>query len=209
MRQRVTEEQIRLAKSVDLISYMKQYEPQELIRTGPHDYKTTTHSSLCISDNGLWHWFSHGVGGRGALNYLIQVKGMDFVSDGKVPPEVMEMRGRTPLLEAENRIFDEKIILYRKLVYIDGQELAKYDEYRLSGINDILRLHFGRFTLKMDDPQTPLRRLRDDGSVEVIYTDRIYYINFVMQFRYGAGSEYKRFRLVVTRNGILSIEEMN
>ena len=49
----------------------------------------------------------------------------------------------------------------------------------------------------------------DDGSVEVIYTDRIYYINFVMQFRYGAGSEYKRFRLVVTRNGILSIEEMN
>ena len=80
MRQRVTEEQIRLAKSVDLISYMKQYEPQELIRTGPHDYKTATHSSLCISDNGLWHWFSHGVGGRGALNYLIQVKGMDFVS---------------------------------------------------------------------------------------------------------------------------------
>ena len=134
---------------------------------------------------------------------------MDFISDGKVPPEVMEMRGRTPLLEAENRIFDEKIILYRKLVYIDGQELAKYDEYRLSGINDILRLHFGRFTLKMDDPQTPLRRLRDDGSVEVIYTDRIYYINFIMQFRYGAGSEYKRFRLVVTRNGILSIEEMN
>ena len=125
-------------------------------------------------------------------------EGMDFISDGKVPPEVMEMRGRTPLLEAENRIFDEKIILYRKLVYIDGQELAKYDEYRLSGINDILRL-----------PQTPLRRLRDDGSVEVIYTDRIYYINFVMQFRYGAGSEYKRFRLVVTRNGILSIEEMN
>ncbi len=52
---------------------------------------------------------------------------------------------------------------------------------------------FGRFTLKMDDPQTPLRRLRDDGSVEVIYTDRIYYINFVMQFRYGAGSEYKLF----------------
>lgn len=80
MRRRVTEEQIRLAKAVDLITYMKQYEPQELIRTGPHDYKTATHSSLCISDNGLWHWFSHDIGGRGALNYLIQVKGMDFVS---------------------------------------------------------------------------------------------------------------------------------
>lgn len=80
MRRRVTEEQIRLAKAVDLITYMKQYEPQELIRTGPHDYKTATHSSLCISDNGLWHWFSHDIGGRGALNYLIQVKGMDFTT---------------------------------------------------------------------------------------------------------------------------------
>lgn len=80
MRQRVTTEQIRIAKSIDLLNYMKQYEPMELIRTGPHDYKTASHSSLCISDNGLWHWFSHDIGGRGALNYLIQVKGMDFVS---------------------------------------------------------------------------------------------------------------------------------
>lgn len=61
-------------------SSARAYEPEELIRTGPHDYKTATHSSLCISDNGLWHWYSRGIGGRGALNYLIQVKGMDFVS---------------------------------------------------------------------------------------------------------------------------------
>lgn len=94
MRQRVTEEQIRLAKSVDLISYMKQYEPQELIRTGPHDYKTVTHSSLCISDNGLWHWFSQNIGGRGALNYLIQVKGMDFVSTVR---HLCELENLTPV----------------------------------------------------------------------------------------------------------------
>ena len=79
--------------------------------------------------------------------------------------------------------------------------------------HQLRHLHFGGAgqdcRRQTSDPQTPLRRLRDDGSVEVIYTDRIYYINFVMQFRYGAGSEYKRFRLVVTRNGILSIEEMN
>ncbi len=79
----------------------------------------------------------------------------------------------------------------------------------MSGVNDILRLHLGRFTLKMDDPQTALYRLRDDGSEEVVYTDRIYYLNFVMQVRYGGDVTYKRFRLVVTRGGILSIEEMN
>ena len=73
MGERVTTDQIKMARTVDIISYMKQYEPEELIRTGPHDYKPATHSSLCISDNGLWHWYSRGIGGRGALNYLIQV----------------------------------------------------------------------------------------------------------------------------------------
>lgn len=73
MGERVTTDQIKMARTVDIISYMKQYEPEELIRTGPHDYKTATHSSLCTSDNGLWHWYSRGIGGRGALNYLIQV----------------------------------------------------------------------------------------------------------------------------------------
>lgn len=62
MRERVTTDQIKLARTVDLISYMQRYEPEELIRTGPHDYKTATHSSLCISDNGLWHWYSRGIG---------------------------------------------------------------------------------------------------------------------------------------------------
>lgn len=136
-------------------------------------------------------------------------EGMDFITDDKVPAQVLELRGRTPLLEAENRIFDEKIILYRTLVYINGDRLSKYNDYRLSGINDIFRLHINRFTLKMDDPQIPLRRIHPDGSVEVIYTDRIYYMNFIMQFRYGQTVEYKRFRLVMTRSGILEIEELN
>lgn len=48
MRQRVTAEQIRLAKSVDLISYIKQYELQEQVRTIT---KNLTHNSFCINDN--------------------------------------------------------------------------------------------------------------------------------------------------------------
>lgn len=34
MRERVTTDQIKLARTVDLISYMQRYEPEELIRTG-------------------------------------------------------------------------------------------------------------------------------------------------------------------------------
>lgn len=76
----VTKEEIARAKRLDLLTYMKQYEPQELVKVGLHDYKTKTHDSLSISDNGKWHWCSRNMGGTTALNYLIVVKGMDFVS---------------------------------------------------------------------------------------------------------------------------------
>ncbi len=134
---------------------------------------------------------------------------MDFISEEHLPAEIAELRGRIPLVAAENRFFDEKIILYRKLVYIDGEELARYNEYRIDGINDILRININRFTLKMDDPQVALRMACDDGTTKVVYTDKIYYINILMQFRYGDTTEYRRFRLVVNRNGIQEIEDMS
>ena len=74
----VTKEQIEKAKKWDLLSYLQTYEPHELKRCGPREYCTRTHDSLKIS-NGKWCWNSQGIGGRTALDYLIKVRGMDFV----------------------------------------------------------------------------------------------------------------------------------
>ena len=74
----VTKEQIAKAKEWDLLSYLQAYEPQELKKSGPREYCTKTHDSLKIS-NGKWYWNSRGIGGRTALDYLIKVRGMDFV----------------------------------------------------------------------------------------------------------------------------------
>ncbi len=74
----VSKEQIAKAKEWDLLSYLQTYDPQELKRSGPHEYCTRTHDSLKIS-NGKWFWNSRRIGGRTALDYLIKVRGMDFV----------------------------------------------------------------------------------------------------------------------------------
>lgn len=75
----VTKEQIARAKEWDLLSYLHAYEPQELRKCGTGEYRTVTHDSLKIS-NGKWNWHSRGIGGKTALDYLIKVRGMDFVS---------------------------------------------------------------------------------------------------------------------------------
>lgn len=74
----VTKEQIARAKEWDLFSYLQRYEPEELKKCGMSEYCTKSHDSLRIS-NGKWHWHSRGIGGRTALDYLIKVRGMEFV----------------------------------------------------------------------------------------------------------------------------------
>lgn len=74
----VSKEQIAKAKEIDLLSYLQTCEPHELVRSGPHEYRTASHHSLVIS-NGLWHWINGQVGGKTALDFLINVRGLNFV----------------------------------------------------------------------------------------------------------------------------------
>ncbi len=73
----MTRKEIARAKEIDLETYLRACEPEELVKCGS-GYRTRTHDSLKIS-NGLWHWHSRGIGGKTALDYLIHVKGMDFI----------------------------------------------------------------------------------------------------------------------------------
>lgn len=66
------------AREMDLMTYLRNYEPQELVRVSGNTYCTREHESLRIS-NGKWYWFSHDVGGGSALDYLIKVKDYSFI----------------------------------------------------------------------------------------------------------------------------------
>ena len=70
-------ETIRKARELDLLTYLQNYDSNNLVRFGSDTYCTKEHDSLKIS-NGKWNWFSRGIGGRSALDYLIKVEGMEF-----------------------------------------------------------------------------------------------------------------------------------
>ena len=70
-------EVITQAKQMDLLTYLQSYEPQELLHFSGNTYTTKTHDSLKIS-NGKWMWWSRGIGGKSALDYLVKVKDYGF-----------------------------------------------------------------------------------------------------------------------------------
>jgi hypothetical protein len=96
----VTTAEIRQAKEVDLLRYLQSCAPGQLVRISGDTYCTRDHDSLKIS-NGKWHWFSRGIGGRTALDYLIKVENYPF-------PDAVEMvlrrtAGGTPARSAPRR----------------------------------------------------------------------------------------------------------
>lgn len=76
-------EVIKKAKEMDLLTYLKNYEPDELVHFSGDTYCTKEHDSLKIS-NGLWCWNSRGIGGKSAIKYLTDVKGYSFIDAVKI-----------------------------------------------------------------------------------------------------------------------------
>ncbi|MGF6990530.1 hypothetical protein M2150_001795 [Lachnospiraceae bacterium PM6-15] len=87
------------AREMDVLTYLRNYEPSELIRFSGETYTTKSHDSLKIS-NGKWCWFSEGIGGKSALDYLIKVRGFSFME------AVEQIVGRT---EAREPVYVAKL----------------------------------------------------------------------------------------------------
>lgn len=60
------------------MTYLRRFEPEELVHIGGDTYATRTHDSLKIS-NGKWCWWSRNIGGTNALDYLTRVEGLSFL----------------------------------------------------------------------------------------------------------------------------------
>lgn len=114
-------EVIEQAKQVDLLTYLRCFEPQELVRFSGETYTTKTHDSLKIS-NGKWMWWSRGIGGKSALDYLIKVKDYSFLE------AVETIMGRSSVLPT-TVITHQKAIPKRLLLPDKSASTDKIFEY--------------------------------------------------------------------------------
>lgn len=98
-------------KRMDLLTYLKNYEPYELVHFSGNTYTTRTHDSLKIS-NGKWMWWSRGIGGRSALDYLIKVKEYSFLEAVELLTERANIQ--PPLSVSENIPVEKHLLLPKK-----------------------------------------------------------------------------------------------
>lgn len=66
------------ARSVDLITFLERYKGFRFHPTNG-EYRCTEHTSLAVkSDRLSWYWHSKGIGGYGAIDFLMKIEGYDF-----------------------------------------------------------------------------------------------------------------------------------
>jgi len=75
---RLSDEQILMARSIDLLSYLQTCEPGSVRKNHSGEYYLAEHDSLKIS-NGKWFRHSTQQGGVSALDFLVKVRGVHFV----------------------------------------------------------------------------------------------------------------------------------
>ena len=112
---------IEQARQIDLLSYLQRYEPSNLKRVTGNVYCTKEHDSLKIS-NGKWYWWSRGIGGYSALDYLMKVRELGFVEavqtltgdmgNWKPPPPAVKKDEPKVLLLPEKNADCDKVTEY-------------------------------------------------------------------------------------------------
>ena len=117
-----TTEEIEKAREMDLLTYLRQNDPFELVKLSGKTYTTREHDSLKIS-NGKWMWWSQGIGGKSALDYLVKVKGESFtdavgmiLGNRKIGPSITRPDPAKPI--------QKKLLLPKK-----NQNAEKITEY--------------------------------------------------------------------------------
>ena len=128
----LSNEAIEKAREMDLLTYLRIYEPFELVKISSGRYCTRTHDSLKI-DKGKWFWWSRGFGGTSALDYLVRVEGWNFrkavlflsgsenCQNEKKQAVIQSSRDEHPILSMPEKAgSNERVIKYLKARGIDG-----------------------------------------------------------------------------------------
>lgn len=131
-----------------------------------------------------------------------------FVPYQKLGPKVKKYRFIDRTISVDDDLFGEQIIQYKKMIMLYPQKLGEeLNDDKLNSIVDITRFNLFRFTQNMDNTRKSYFFVKN-GKLVKSEEDRVYHINIIQKFYTEAGIGFKRYRVVLNRDGIKRIERV-
>ena len=132
----------------------------------------------------------------------------DYIDPKKIPEMVTRLRKENPVSEDINTLRNDNLILYRKMITLNREKLDEMSFYTIPGINEIIRLNISNFMFKMDNAYFPISIPNEEQGYEVIQAEKVYFLDMVLQLNKNEIATYSYYRIVVNREGILSVEKI-
>ncbi len=133
---------------------------------------------------------------------------MGFLKRSRVPEKIRAARDKdqiSALLENGN---DEEIIYSKKRIKLRNASCQTiWTDFKVDGINDIVRFNMSHFMRVMSQPERHLFILDGDDWKTVEGTG-VYHLNMILRYGMGENSAIHKFRLIMNRNGIERIIEV-
>lgn len=156
---------------MDILTYLENYEPNNLKKICAGTYCTREHDSLKIS-NGVWYWFSRHVGGKNALDYLIKVKGVSFTQAVEtltgyaqvLPPVYARQEHKHDAKEFKLPERNEDVYLVRRYLRLRGIDDAVIDYCVTHGLIYEDKKYHNCIFLGYDDGVPKYGAVRGTGS---------------------------------------------
>lgn len=134
-----------------------------------------------------------------------------FIPESSLPPQIVQLRNKDYTSELENGYAGEQIIFSRKHISLYSKACENiFSDFDVDGIVDIIKFNICGFLEKMNNPETDVFLPAEDRD-EIITTKgkRVYHVNLIIKYGIQDGEDhYKRFRLVLSRDGIRRIEQV-
>ena len=127
-----------------------------------------------------------------------------FIAFDKLEASIRNYRLQDRIIQT--KVLGEQIIRYKKKVILYSKKIdGDSPDADIAGITDITRFNFHRFIQYMDDPEKNYILIKK-GEIYTKIADKVYPINIVQKYYTEDGIEYKRYRVIMNRNGIKRIE---
>jgi len=131
-----------------------------------------------------------------------------FVPLKKLGPKVKKHRMTDMVVSMSEKSLNEQILQYKKKIIIYPKKFGDdLPDKNINGLTDVTRLNFHRFIQYMDDPKKDFILIKK-GEVYHKIANKIYHINIIQKFFTEEGVEFRRYRVIMNRNGIRKIEKV-
>ena len=136
-------------------------------------------------------------------------QGFDFVPQRNLPKEIMEIRNSKHQTDIEDNSV-ERVMHYKSRIRLNTSKLYEfYKGISIRGINDVTYFNTSPLLMRMEKPETKILLMDDDKKFANYESEKVYHINMIVVYSDKKNKHYKRYRIVLNRNGIKQVKTVS